>query len=267
MPAVELTRLREQVSRLIAIFDRPLEFRHDLADLCESYSDLSFRASQSGGGPPLVPSYRLSPLFMRQIEMELNTACRTFPEKSLAVADVLWSETHYEPRLFGALILGQTPLSQAEGILERLQKWANPGEDRQMLELLLSLGTARLRAEGPDVLLELYGEWVNSTDSSRRAIGLKALLTLAADQTYENLPPLFDLLVPLVRTAPQNLFNDLSGLLVVLAERTPTETIYFLRQILASPSGKDTPRLARRILPYLTEAQQETLKAAMKSQA
>ena len=262
MPAAELSRLRAQLPRLTALFDRPAEFRRALTLLCESYADPSFHTEHT-----LIPSYRMPQLVIRRLEMELTAACRAHPEQALGIVDELWAETYLEPRMLAVHLLGQIPLSQAEGILERLRKWADPSEDTQMLAALFTRGTARLRAEGPDALLDLFGEWLNDPNLPKRLIGLKAMHSLIHDPDYENLPPLYNQLLPLVRAAPQNLFNELSALLTSLAQRAPTETAYFLRQVLASPTGKDTPRLTRRIMPLLSESQQESLKSILKSRS
>jgi hypothetical protein len=262
MPAAELSRLRAQLPLLTALFDQPAVFRRARVGLCETYADPTFRA-----GRTIIPSYRMPQLVFRQLELALAAACRAQPEQALAIVDELWAETHVEPRILAVHLLGQIPLSQGEGILDRLRKWASPHEDSQMLAALFTHGTARLRAQGPDALMDLFGEWLDDADLPKRLVGLKALRSLVDDAEYENLPPLFNLLFPLVRAAPQNLFNELSSLLTSLAKRAPTETAYFLRQVLASPTGRDTPRLTRRIMPLLSDAQQESLKSAIKSRS
>lgn len=260
MPAAELSRLRAQLPRLAVLFDRPQEFRRALIDLYETYANPTFRSARA-----LIPSYHIPQLVIRQMELMLGSQARALPEAALAVVDVLWRETYLEPRVLGAFLLGQIPLSQAEGILERLRRWAVPAEDGQMLGLLFIQGTARLRAEGADALIDLYSEWLLDASHAQRLIGLKALNSLAEDPAYENLPPLYDLLVPLLRSAPLPLFNDLGVLLATLARRAPVETAFFFRQVAASPIGKDTPRLIRRILPLLSESQQESVKSALKN--
>lgn len=263
MPAAELSRLREQIARLLALFGQPDEFVRTLRNICEIYEDVSFRPGKETG-PPFIPSYRLPPLVQRQLEVDLAAASIAHPAPALGIVDVLWAEPRLEPRKLAALMLGRIPLSQADEILRRLRQWATPSEDRQMIEILLDSGTARLRIEGFDALLEIYAEWLGDPDPGKRAIGLKALSSLIRDEKFENLPPVFDLLMPLVRTATSTTFNDLATILVALARRTPAETTFFLRQVLASPYAKDTPRLVRRVLPYLSTAQQESLRTALR---
>jgi hypothetical protein len=263
MPAVELSRLHEQLARLVVLFDRPVEFTRALRDLCEIYADYSFRSPPMPGAA-LLPAYRLPALVQRQVEIELGAVARLHPAHALAISDALWVEDHFEPRLLGAILLGQIPLNQAEGILERLRTWAVPTTERRMVELLLEHGTKRLRAEGPDALLELFGEWITRAETSHRIIGLKALTILVGDPDFENLPAVFNLIFLLVQSTPSGIFNELSALLIDLARRSPNETTYLLRQVTSGPSGKDAPRLARRILPYLSAIQQESLRTALK---
>ena len=264
MPAVELSKLHVQIERLVQLFDQPETFHHGLRDLLEFYLDRAFRPGLAVSSAPLLPSYRPPALVIRRVELELARLSLQLPDQALAVADRLWQDEYLEPRRMAALILGQVPLAQAEGVLERLRAWAHPGEDRSMLEALLDRGTFRLRQEGPDALIDLYTNWLNDASPLRHPVGLKALLPLIKDPRFENIPPLFNLLFPLVRAAPPDLFTDLSAVLLALAERTPVEMVYFLRQVLSSSISKDTPRLARRVLPALNPTQQENLKSSLR---
>jgi hypothetical protein len=265
MPAAELTKLREQIHHLAGLFDLPDDFLRALRDLFELYAHHVYRPGQSVTNLPIVPSYRPPSLVIRRLELDLSPLCISHDAKALAVIDRLWREPYLEPRLLAMTLFGQVPLSQAESILERLRAWAQPQEDRILLEALLERGTARLRHEGPDALLELYDTWLISPDPAYRLIGLKALLPLIHDPEFENIPPIFSMIFPLVQTVSAATFGDLSAVLLALAERTPTETAYFLRQILTSPYQANTPRLVRRIIPLLSESQQEGLKGVLKS--
>lgn len=265
MPAAELTKLRAQIDRLAGLFSQPADFQRELRNLFEQYSDLAYRPGQTITKLQVTPAYRPPALVIRRLELELTALTQAHGEQALAIVDKLWEESHLEPRLLGATLLGQIPLSQAEGVLERLRGWARPLEDRLLLEAILERGTARLRHEGPDALLELYDGWLSGPDPAYRLIGLKALLPLIRDSGFENLPPIFDALFPLARTASSATFGDLAAVLEELAGRTPAETVFFLRQVLSAPYQSHTPRLVRRILPFLSESQQESLRAVLRS--
>ena len=265
MPAVELNKLHTQLQDLAETFARPEEFMRALRDFLEKHADNGYRAGARMVQQPVLPSYRLPALVSRRLELELVNLTAAQPEKAFAIIDGLWRETYNEPRQYATLMLGQIPLRLAEGTLERLNAWANPEEDRAILDALLDKGTQRIRHEGSDALLEIYEAWLLQTDPARQAMGLKAILALVNDREFENIPPLFGMLFPLMRTASASIFNELAAVLTSLAKRTPTETVYFLRQILSSPTSPNTSRLARRILPDLTPELQENLKAALRA--
>ena len=267
MPAVELTKLRQQIDRLVELFDQPDEFQRAVRQLYEHYTDLAYHPGQTVTRRSPIPSYRPPALLTRRLELDLTAACLARSEQALAIVDRLWAETYLEPRLLAATLLGQIPLSQGEGIMERLRAWAQPREDRSVLEALLERGAARLRTEGPDALLELYDSWLSAPDAERRLIGLKGLLPLINDPAFENLPPIFSMLNPIVRTVDAAAFNELAVVLGALAARTPIETAYFLRQAISAPHQANTPRLVRKILPLLSESAQESLRAALKARS
>ena len=264
MPAVEINKLRIQLARLNSLFNEPDAFCRELRDLLEKYVDHAYRPGSEVPGLPILPSYRPPALVGRRLELDLTSLSQSYPEQAIRIVDRLWKDAYLETRLLAVTMLGHIPLSQAESVLERLNAWAVPTEDRTILEALLNKGTFRLRHEGPDALIELYEGWLTTPETTRRSVGLKALLPLINDPAFENIPPIFSALFPLVRAASPELFNDLSAVLIALAERTSVETVYFLRQVLSSPIAKETPRLARRVLPQLTTAQQESLRAALR---
>lgn len=264
MPSVELSKLRDHLNNLAAYYAQPDEFMRRLRDLLEKFADNGYRPGDTILANSALSSYHLPPLVSRQLELDLIAFSRTRPEAAFAVIDRLWADVYLETRQYSILMLGQIPLRQAESVLERLNAWARPDEQRVILEALLDKGTLRLRREGADALLELYDLWLTHTDPERQTVGLKALLPLVVDKEFENIPAVFAMMFVLVSQAPTSLFNDLSAVLLKLTERTPTETVYFLRQVLSSPSGKNTPRLARRILPLLSLEYQAILKAALK---
>jgi hypothetical protein len=94
---------------------------------------------------------------------------------------------------------------------------------------------------------------------------LKALLPAIHDREFENLPPVYQMVSPLVQTPSPSLQSELDITIQALARRSPTETAYFLRQVLGTGTGINTVRMVRRALPAFSEELQEGLKTAMKN--
>jgi hypothetical protein len=265
MPAVEFTRLREQIANVLGMVDRPEEFYRALNGLLYQHSQHVYRAGESISSRPLLPAYRVPVLVYRQLELELSAAARRQPEQLLAAISFLWQDDHLEPRLLAALALGQIPLSHSTQVLERLGEWARPDEDRQVLEALLERGTITLRRSAPDGLFALIRNWMDEKKTTSQQLGLRALEAISADPDFEAIPSVFRLVSPLVLAPPPGLINDLHHCLAALANRTPAETAYFLRQSLGASADATTARLVRRILPEFEPDLQASLRSALRS--
>jgi hypothetical protein len=265
MPAVELMRLRGQINELITRFADPLSLRNGLRDLLDLYAYRAYRAGQGVQPQSLLPSYRVAPLVMRQLELELSKTCQEQPEQALKVVEALWEDPFLEPRLLATTLLGAIPASQGEAVVQKLRDWGKPSENFRMLDALFSNGTTGLRRSAPNLLLELFEEWINSSHTEVQSLGIRALVPMIEDPTVENLPPFFRLLSLPVQTAPAPLQADLKAALEALTRRTPTETAYFLRQTLSMAAGTGTARLIRHCLPIFGPQQQDSLRAALRT--
>lgn len=263
MPAASLARLREQITQLTWRFTRPAEFLQELNALLEQYGTPTFRRASTPAGSPVTPAYHTPPLVMNQLELLLSRSCQESPAAALTLLDALWKESMLEPRLLAAALLGRTPLDAPEEILGRLRAWAVPNEERAALSALLRQGAAGLRRDAPDLWLSVLAEWLESSDTGVQSIGLQALVPLIQEASFENLPLVFRLIAPLMRTAAPQLHQELSAVLTALARRSPVETAYFLRQTLNAASGTPLPRLVRRLLTVFPPEQQAALKSTL----
>jgi hypothetical protein len=68
------------------------------------------------------------------------------------------------------------------------------------------------------------------------------------DPNFDNMPPIFKLLEPVIEAAPGVLQNDLGNLINALYKASPAETVYYLREILENSPNPLTAITMRRIL-------------------
>lgn len=263
MPAVELTRLRTQINGLILRFTDPTGLRYALRDLLEIYGNRAYRPGKTVQVQSLLPSYRVTPLVIRQLGMELGKTCQEQPDAALDVVEALWHDPYLEPRLLATTLLGAIPASHAGAVAAKIRDWARPEENSKMLDALFEQGASGLRAAAPQPLLNLAEDWMNSAHTEIQALGIRALVPLIREPSFENLPPIFRMLSPLVQNAAAPLHIDLQIALEALASRSQTETAYFLRQTLNMASGPGTARLIRRCLPLFEQEQQAALRVAL----
>ena len=264
MPAFQITRLRTQINALARCFTRPEEFYPMLRDLFEFYGSQSYRPGDLNLDSPLVDAYRLPPMVMNQFELELSRQCHENPGAALALADQLWHDSHLETRSLAAFLVGQTPPSPPEAIIERLSAWGQPGTPVIILDALFERGSRRLRREEPLQWLETIESWMKRKELPLVSVGLRAMLSVVTDPDFENLPPIFRMLGEHVREPAESLQPNLAAVLEALAARSPMETAYFLRRqvLTATMNSPASLRLVRRCLPLLPPEARASLRSA-----
>ena len=267
MPAIQLARLKTLSVQLADVFSQPGLFRRRLIDLLDFYSDRTYRPGQSGRNISLLPHFRIPQPVMRQIEVELGPLAAQNPEEAFQLMDIIWADGYLETRLLAVYLLSQVPPTPSGPIIKRIHAWAKPGEDSTVLSALLSSGSSRFQRECPDQWQAIIEDWMKSADPSAMGNGLRALLSLARDTEFGNLPVIFGLLIPSMQAVPSNLQADYLDLIEVLARRSAPETAYFLRQSINASGDPSIGRLVRKALPFFNPEQQNGLRAAMVNRA
>ena len=268
MPAINLTRLNRQVDELGNSFSQPGVFCRHLHELLDYYADRTLRPSSAGNRPPLLPHYTISESLLRVLETELARLSHLSSTLDiLNLADALWAEGYFEFRLLSAFLLGQVPADGEEEVARRLQAWATPEQDRRILKALFQAGKASLGQSNPDGWLRQITTWLQSEAIPEQALGLRALRAVIADPQFVNLPKIYKLLTPVAASAPPELHPDLASVLAVLAQRSPAETLSFLKYLLKVATEPRITRLVRRCLPLFTEEEQKALRADLVKKA
>lgn len=263
MPAVQLNRLKTQINNLAWKFTRPREFQSELRELLEFYGDRTFRPGKESPSARLPASYRVPALVLSQIEQGLAPLCRENPQAALGLIETLWSDPYLEPRLLAALLLGKIDPEPPEVITGCLQRWCQPECEPVSLSALLEHGTYRLRREQSVHWFELLHFWLADKNPAVQKIALRAMLHAIRDREFENLPPLFRMVEPLLKSPLPILQTEIVEILQALANRSPVEAAYLLRQALAASNHPLTVRIVRRLLPLFSPEEQNRLRSLM----
>lgn len=250
MPAIDIARLKIQSAVLVEQFDQPAVFLKELHQILDVYADLTIRQGVVASPVSVLPAYRVPQAVLRQIEMELGPLAATFPEQAMTLTDNLWKDGYLESRLLAAILLGrihpETPL-----LLERITAWVSRTRDEQLRLALLRASLARIRKESPSKFLQMMRAWLDPTAPKMWANAIHAIIPLLEDPSYQNLPPVYNLLSPVIKSMPSIMQNDLADLINALYSASPVETTYFLRQVITGASSPQMPTTIRRILPQL----------------
>ena len=247
----------------MAFFSKPAEFHRRLQDLLSLYANRALRFGESAGIKPLIPMYRLPAPVTRQLQADLHLQIEADPDAALSLADELWQDTYYEIKNTALFILGDVSTQDPGPIIARLKAWITPDLDAKLLTDLFSTGVVKIQAFYPDSWEKLIQPLLETENSERLSLGIKALLAGVQNTQFTNLPAIYRLVGPLLYDPDRKLLNDLSRLIEALAKESPVETGFFLRQTLSLSTSPETQRLVKQCLPFFPEAIAAELKSLL----
>ena len=266
MPAIDLARLRKQANRLADFFFLPDEFMKHLREMLEFYVNHTLRTKENVAPGSNLITYRTPSAVLTQIENELRTVAEANPEFALNLADILWDEGALETRLLAAFLLGRIPPHE-ERLLARLTAWTQQIRDPDVRSALLSTSLTRMRKETPTQFLNLIREYLHPARTRTWSNGIQALLPMISEASNVNLPPIFDIVEPIIEEAPSTLQNDLTDLIVDLYRASSNETIFLLKHILTNTQNPMTVVTMRRIATTFPPPLQKELRDLLRPQS
>jgi len=149
-------------------------------------------------------------------------------------------------------------------LLARLTAWTQAVRDPEVRAALLTTSLTRLRRETPDLFLILVKEWLHPARQRMWSNGIQALVPLISSAEFDNLPPIFEIVEPIVKASPGTLQFDLQEFLTALFEASPEETIFFLQQILKETKSPLPAIALRRMSPDLPPELQISLREMLR---
>jgi hypothetical protein len=234
MPAIDLARLKKQTAHLADLFDQPVDFLREHREILDHYVNRTLR-SQGVAPSSVLPTYRTPTVVLRHMENELGPLAEQRPLQALELADALWDEGWLETRLLAAYLLGRIP----------------PQEERLLARLT-------------DLFLILVKEWLHPARQRMWSNGIQALVPLISSEEFDNLPPIFEIIEPILKAAPAALQFDLQELITALYQASPDETTYFLQQILKRTKSPLPAVALRRMSPELPLELQTSLREMLR---
>lgn len=259
MPAIDLARLKKQAVQLADLFDQPGVFLRALHETLDFYVNRTLRMRQAVAPSSVLETYRTPGLVLRHIENELAPLADANPSGAIDLADALWDARYLETRLLAAFLIGRIP-PREDRLLVRLTAWTQQVRDPSVRAALLTTSLARLRVEAPERLLGLVREWMHPARTRFWSNGIQALLPLIQDPDFENMPPIHELVRPVIEAAPALLQDDLEQLVNALYRASPVESAYFIKQVISGSENPQTAITMRRILPAFPPELQEQLR-------
>lgn len=265
MPSIDLARFRFQINELLGEFDDPLRFTRTFHGILDLHSRRSLKPGLSSLPLSLLPGFNCHPQVMKLIITGITPAVREFPLQAIAIADHLWEDNYIESRELSTTILGLLPGEYAANVEDHILKWAHPVVDRASLDMLLRHSLRTVLLTRPEIPEGLVDSFLHFPDPAYHPIGLKMMENLIRNPEYVRIPSLFKLIPPFIIEETDQLTQiNTIQVIAALAERTPVETVFFLKQLLTLTPGTGIERTIRRYLPSFPEEYQKKLQAALK---
>jgi hypothetical protein len=264
MTAVNPTRLRFQIEGLLSFFETPQAFRRKLHDLFAMYGNQTMRFGDTASSIPLLPMYHLPHPVLRQLKFDIKPKIQANPETALVLADELWQDDFFEVLQVAIFILGNIPADDPDILVQRLRIWLSPVTDPVIAAELFSEGTQYLHSQFPrdwEILIQSFLSDENPKLVNFGLIGLREGLKYP---TFSNLPGIFRLVSPFIRDPNPDIMRSLEKLIQALTLHSPTETFFFLKQMVAVSHSPDTARLIKTCIKFFPESLQQDLKSALK---
>ncbi|MGI6251405.1 MAG: DNA alkylation repair protein [Anaerolineaceae bacterium] len=265
MPAINLTQLSTQIAELIKLADDAPAFKQAFLNLLSFYHRYAHRVQKDEIPFTFMRHFDLPDQIIPQLELELQTLPEEKPQETLQIIEALWEDAHFESRDLAAFLLGRLPADYQGEAAARIKNWLEAPIDRAVVRSVLTKATVILKSGTGAAWKTLLQQLLESPHAPVRRHGLAALAGDAARRNLDELPWLFRLTRPFLQHYNEDEQAYLSLLIRALAENSPEETAYFLKQILSDTNTRVIERQFRQYLSCFPPEQQESLNTAIKA--
>lgn len=253
MAAIDLTRLKKQIEVLRVDFSDPAVFRARLHETLQFYHRHAYRQHKDAVPVSFMLLYDLPEQVLAQIAHGLNLRARQDTHETLAVVDELWLDDHFEARDLASHLLGQIPLTAKDEVYSRLERWLAAPLDRAVVNSLFCKANQHLLSEDSENWSQFLNKLLGSSDERLQNSGLSGLAYLVEQSHSNQLPKFYRWIRPFLQSDQTSIQPNLSRVVGALARRSPAETTYFLKEVLADTDGSAIESRVRSYLPFFDE--------------
>ena len=147
-----------------------------------------------------------------------------------------------------------------EQLTAHLTSWIAQSRDGNLRNALLDQGLVRLRKEASSRFLQLLEAWLTAEPSPSWGDAIRAATAAIKDPAFSDVPTLLKALEPALKESPPQLQLDVEELIKALYAVSPSETTYYVRQILAGSENPSTTARFHRMAPSLPPELRSTIR-------
>ena len=253
MPAINLLQLRKQINALLWDFTNPPVFKTNLEEIMQMYSVTTYKPGAELLREIEAPEETIPPIVLRELDLALFQTVRDHPAAAMTLCQTLWDDPNLELHSSATRMMGQLPIEESASVFEFIEKNIETYLPSQTKRMLIENATKTIRQKNPEALADRAKQWSADPLIRKKEAGIIAVIILADDASYENLPALFNSAEILLQKPLVSLQNQYLELIRSLLHRSDVETSFFIRRLVETYSSEQQFRLVRKVLPELSE--------------
>jgi hypothetical protein len=247
MPIIDLALLKIHLANLVIKYGDPNDFLHDFHNLVDDYFNHTKRES-ANNLPTNSRSDNITSTILNQLVRELSPLIISDPSTGTFLIFALWEDESVEARILSSFLLGIMDPIYALDILVHLPDWLVSTSNKSIHESLIFHSFKRIRQEKQTQFLHLIAGWLKSSKISTQILGIRALIPLLLEPSFEDLPTILRIIKPTFLAINPQSQKDIRRCISALEIVSNDETFLFLRELLNENYLPFNKQL-RRILP------------------
>lgn len=265
MPAIDISRLQNQIDHLVSLIGDAQGFRRELHAILGFYHRYSHRPSKDAVPKSFMRMYDLPDPVTKQIEIGLRKPAQANPEQVFEVVEALWQDDHFEARELAAYLLGQIPVSYSDRVISQILAWLEQPLDRAVVYAIFTKSSVVLKATDPNAWSAVIARLIENPLPKIQNYGLYGLWQELDDLPMTALPSVFSTIRPFLQGSDPRFSDNLQRIVQKLAALSPFETVYFLKQVLSDTEGGKVESQMRTFLNAFPEENRASLMASIKA--
>jgi len=265
MPAIQLTKLNKDLEEIFAYYYETEVFVDKICSLYETYSNYSLKSNSEIALLKDIVSYNSPSLLTNQIVISSKPLIFKYPDQAQVIIETFWEKKILDTRLLASKLLCTLSEKFPNGVISIITKWCHPMPERFFVDVIFSNAANHLIRKNSAVWNHQMVTWLSSSNVEDQTLGIIAANTSVNEPGFINLPPIFDNITSQCLIGHTQYFFDLQSLLIMLAERSPKETLFFIRHLVGLGMTETTHKLLRKVVQTYPKNEQIAIKNLLKS--
>ena len=248
MPAVDLTSLNTRIQSLQLYREDSRMYVSKLEDLLALYASEKVKQGENVPLKTLLRQMHIPDLVLQKIVDTFPALAHDLPENALLILDELWNREELEYRILAIHLLTNLPAAYAQEINQRLPQWIITTDDAILHGVILEQ-ISKFDIVHSDSVHHFIEEIMHTDRLDLRRVAYEILAKMIRQNSFSDLPWVFDLITPIVSDASIKIYRELNLIFDALIQKSEIETTAYLADLYAQTESEKAKKYIRKIIP------------------